>query len=91
MVRVTLQLLFCSINHVYLFVCVCVCICCVAIVCVCLGIMVGHVCPEASCGGNIALIQNGDIVTVDPTNKTLDVVSTCTSTKLIAIQLLNTC
>ena len=36
--------------------------------------MVGHVSPEAFCGGNIALVQNGDIVTIDPTNKTLDVV-----------------
>ena len=31
-------------------------------------------CPEAFCGGNIALIQNEDIITIDPVNKTLDVV-----------------
>ena len=42
--------------------------------CTCTGIMVGHVCPEAFCGGNIALIQNEDIITIDPVNKALDVV-----------------
>jgi len=36
--------------------------------------MVGHVSPEAYCGGNIALIQNGDIITIDAVNKTLSVV-----------------
>ena len=40
----------------------------------CTGIMVGHVSPEAYCGGNIAFIQNGDIVTIDPVSKTLGVV-----------------
>lgn len=30
------------------------------------GIMIGHVCPEAWDGGPIALIQNGDIITIDP-------------------------
>ena len=40
----------------------------------CTGIMVGHVSPEAFCGGNIAFIQNGDIVTIDSASKTLDVV-----------------
>ncbi len=29
------------------------------------GLMVGHVCPEAMDGGPIALVQNGDTVTVD--------------------------
>jgi dihydroxy-acid dehydratase len=29
------------------------------------GLMVGHVCPEAAVGGPIALVQSGDIVTVD--------------------------
>ena len=29
------------------------------------GMVVGHVAPEAYVGGNIALIQNGDIVTID--------------------------
>lgn len=32
------------------------------------GLMVGHVCPEAAVGGPIALVQNGDIVTVDAEN-----------------------
>jgi len=40
----------------------------------CTGIMVGHVSPEAYCGGNLAFIQNGDIVTIDPVSKTLDMV-----------------
>ncbi|MBS1700335.1 MAG: dihydroxy-acid dehydratase [Armatimonadetes bacterium] len=29
------------------------------------GLMVGHVCPEASEGGTIALVQDGDSITVD--------------------------
>ena len=47
------------------------------------GIMVGHVSPEAFCGGNIAYIQNGDIVTIDPANKTLDVVCLQTLLQMI--------
>ena len=39
-------------------------------------------CPEAFCGGNLGLIQNGDIVTIDPVNKILDVVCVCTATEL---------
>ena len=35
------------------------------------GLVVGHVSPEAWTGGNIALIQNGDIVTIDATKKLL--------------------
>ena len=35
------------------------------------GLMVGHVCPEAFDGGPIALVQNGDIVTVDAENGVL--------------------
>jgi dihydroxy-acid dehydratase len=37
------------------------------------GLMVGHVCPEAFDGGPIALIQDGDIVTVDAGNNALTV------------------
>jgi len=37
------------------------------------GLMVGHVCPEAFDGGPIALIMNGDIVTVDAENNALTV------------------
>jgi dihydroxy-acid dehydratase len=29
------------------------------------GMVVGHVAPEAAVGGNIALIQNGDLITID--------------------------
>ena len=39
--------------------------------------MVGHVSPEAYCGGNIALINNGDIITIDAIDKTLNVVCYC--------------
>jgi dihydroxy-acid dehydratase len=37
------------------------------------GLMVGHVGPEAYLGGPIALIRDGDIVTVDAVNNTLSV------------------
>ncbi len=37
------------------------------------GFVVGHITPEAQVGGNIALIQNGDIVTIDAVDNTLDV------------------
>ena len=37
------------------------------------GFVVGHITPEAQVGGNIALLQNGDIVTIDAVNNTLDV------------------
>jgi len=30
------------------------------------GIMIGHVCPEAWEGGPIALLQDGDVITIDP-------------------------
>ncbi len=33
------------------------------------GLVVGHVAPEAAIGGNIALIQNGDSITVDANQK----------------------
>ena len=29
------------------------------------GICIGHICPEAACGGNIALIKNGDKIKID--------------------------
>jgi dihydroxy-acid dehydratase len=35
------------------------------------GLMVGHVCPEAMDGGPIALVKNGDVVTVDADNGVL--------------------
>lgn len=37
------------------------------------GIMVGHVVPEAACGGPIALVQDGDTVNIDLLAATLDV------------------
>ena len=38
------------------------------------GIMIGHVSPEAQVGGPIGLIQDGDIIVIDPENATLHVV-----------------
>ena len=38
------------------------------------GIMIGHVTPEAYSGGPIALVQNGDIVTIDAPNRSLNLV-----------------
>jgi len=35
------------------------------------GIMIGHVSPEAQVGGPLALVQDGDIVTIDAKNKGL--------------------
>jgi dihydroxy-acid dehydratase len=37
------------------------------------GLMVGHVAPEAAAGGPIALLRDGDIVTVDLQARTLQV------------------
>ena len=37
------------------------------------GLMVGHVCPEAFDGGPIALVQDGDILTVDAENGRLTI------------------
>ena len=36
------------------------------------GLMVGHVAPEAQVGGPIAIVQDGDEITVDAVNKTLE-------------------
>jgi dihydroxy-acid dehydratase len=36
------------------------------------GLMIGHVTPEAAVGGPIALIEEGDIITVDVDAKALD-------------------
>ena len=38
------------------------------------GIMVGHVTPEAYDGGPIALVQEGDMVTIDTKTRTINVV-----------------
>lgn len=37
------------------------------------GFVVGHVTPEAQEGGNIALLEDGDIITIDADNNTIDV------------------
>ena len=37
------------------------------------GLMVGHVAPEAAVGGPIALVQDGDLITLDVAAGTLDV------------------
>lgn len=36
------------------------------------GICIGHVCPEAAEGGNIALIKNGDKIKIDINNRTIN-------------------
>lgn len=38
------------------------------------GICIGHVCPEAANGGNIALIEDGDIIQIDVENRAINVV-----------------
>jgi dihydroxy-acid dehydratase len=37
------------------------------------GLVVGHVCPEAHVGGPLALLKNGDIVTIDADKKEVSV------------------
>jgi dihydroxy-acid dehydratase len=37
------------------------------------GFIVGHVCPEAQEGGPIALVQDGDIITVDAEKNSIQV------------------
>jgi len=37
------------------------------------GFIVGHICPEAQEGGPIALVQNGDVITIDAENNTIEV------------------
>ncbi len=37
------------------------------------GFVVGHVSPEAQNGGNIALVENGDIIFIDAVNNTIDI------------------
>jgi dihydroxy-acid dehydratase len=37
------------------------------------GFIVGHICPEAQEGGPLALVQNGDIITIDASQRALDV------------------
>ncbi len=37
------------------------------------GFMIGHVAPEAACGGPIALVRDGDRVTIDASTRRIDV------------------
>jgi dihydroxy-acid dehydratase len=37
------------------------------------GMVVGHVAPEAAVGGNIALVENGDLITIDADARLLEV------------------
>lgn len=37
------------------------------------GFVVGHVSPEAQDGGNIALVENGDIIFIDAVNNTINI------------------
>eukprot|EP00911_Craspedida_sp_UC1_P001133 UC1_evm1s855 len=37
------------------------------------GIVIGHITPEAKAGGPVALVRDGDIITIDLDNKTIDV------------------
>ena len=37
------------------------------------GFVIGHVVPEAQVGGPIALVQDGDIISVDAVNNTIEV------------------
>lgn len=40
------------------------------------GICIGHVCPEAANGGNIALIHDGDKIKIDINNRTINLLVT---------------
>ncbi len=37
------------------------------------GFVIGHVSPEAQVGGNIALVENGDIIRIDAVKNTMDI------------------
>ncbi len=37
------------------------------------GFVVGHITPEAQTGGNLALVENGDVITIDAEKNTLSV------------------
>jgi dihydroxy-acid dehydratase len=37
------------------------------------GTVVLHVTPEAACGGNFSIVQNGDLITLDVPNRTLQI------------------
>lgn len=37
------------------------------------GFIIGHICPEAQVGGPIALVQDGDEITIDATTRDIKV------------------
>lgn len=37
------------------------------------GFLIGHISPEAALGGNLALVEDGDSIRIDATNRTIDV------------------
>lgn len=53
------------------------------------GIMIGHVSPEAQVGGPIGLIEDGDIIVIDPKTATLHVV--CVTDILCSVVQLGKC
>ena len=36
------------------------------------GFIVGHICPEAAVGGPVAVVQNGDVITIDAEKNRID-------------------
>lgn len=36
------------------------------------GFIVGHICPEAAVGGPVAVVRNGDVITIDAENNRID-------------------
>lgn len=45
------------------------------------GLVVGHVAPEAAKGGPIGLVEDGDLITIDVENRTLNLVADVSSRK----------
>lgn len=37
------------------------------------GLSIGHISPEAASGGNLAIVENGDIINIDIPNRSIDV------------------
>ncbi len=51
------------------------------------GFVVGHVAPEAAVGGPLALLRNGDAITIDATRRTIDVRVVCRGNSRVAARL----
>lgn len=41
-----------------------------------IGIMIGHVSPEAQAGGPIAVVKNGDVICINAATRSLEIVRT---------------